>query len=221
MKEIEHVVMYGRCDAYTIRNLLQLLFPNQLFLTQDLSNAIQKIKHEKKIAGSDVSHLLKFLLEQQKKELMIVVQPLINIDSDRLCGIFWMTTNQILLWSRYSDVILHDNTSRTNKYNYPLSLFIFVDNDGKSRLGAQAFLNNETQETYEWILQQTLEATEIEPKVIITDIDPAMNAACQTIYKNTYHIYCIWHMAQNLPKRLKNKLGTADFKTFVHEFWKT
>ena len=69
------------------------------------------------------------------------VQPLINTDSDQLCGIFWMTSDQILLWSRYSDVILHDNTSRTNKYNFPLSLFILVDNDGKSRLGAQVFLN--------------------------------------------------------------------------------
>ena len=42
MKEIEHAVVYGRCDAYTIRNLLQPLFPEQLFLTQDLSNTIQK-----------------------------------------------------------------------------------------------------------------------------------------------------------------------------------
>ena len=64
------------------------------------------------------------------------VQSLINADSDRLCGIFWMTSNQILLWSHYSDVILHYNTSRTNKYNFPLLLFILVDNNGKSRLGA-------------------------------------------------------------------------------------
>jgi hypothetical protein len=35
-------------DAYTIRNLLQLLFLNQLFFMQDLSNAIQKIKQKKK-----------------------------------------------------------------------------------------------------------------------------------------------------------------------------
>ena len=28
MKEIEHAVVYGRCDAYTIRNLLQPHFPN-------------------------------------------------------------------------------------------------------------------------------------------------------------------------------------------------
>ncbi|GBC12716.1 protein FAR1-RELATED SEQUENCE 5-like [Rhizophagus irregularis DAOM 181602=DAOM 197198] len=221
MNEIEHAVIHGRCDAYTIRNLLQPLFPDQLFLTQDLSNAIQKIKREKKIAGTDASHLLKFLLERQKEEPMMFVQPLINADSDRLCGIFWMTENQIILWTRYSDVILHNNTSRTNRYNCPLSLFILVDNDGKSRLGAQAFLNDETQESYEWILQQTLNATGIEPKVIITDMDPAMDVACQTTYKNAYHIHCIWHMTQNLPKRLKNKLGAADFKIFFHDFWKT
>ncbi|GES96856.1 protein FAR1-related sequence 5-like [Rhizophagus clarus] len=221
LNEIERAVVYGRCDAYTIRNLLQPLYPNQLFLTQDLSNAIQKIKREKQITGSDASQLLKFLLEQQKEEPMMFVQPLINVDSNRLCGIFWMTANQIILWSRYSDVVLHDNTSRTNKYNFPLSLFILVDNDGKSRLGAQAFLNDETQESYEWILQQTLDATGIEPKVIITDMDPAMDAACQTTYSNAYHVHCIWHMAQNLPKRLKNKLGTTDFKEFIHDFWKT
>ena len=34
MEEIERAVVYGHCDAYTIRNLLQPLFPDQLFLTQ-------------------------------------------------------------------------------------------------------------------------------------------------------------------------------------------
>ncbi|CAB4399224.1 unnamed protein product [Rhizophagus irregularis] len=46
MKEIEHAIVYSRYNAYTIRNLLQPLFPDQLFLTQDLSNAIQKIKQK-------------------------------------------------------------------------------------------------------------------------------------------------------------------------------
>ncbi|CAG8592520.1 5604_t:CDS:2, partial [Racocetra fulgida] len=43
--------------------------------------------------------------------------------------------------------------------------------------GTQAFINDETQESYEWILQQTLNATGLEPQVILTDIDPAMDAA--------------------------------------------
>ncbi|RIA82356.1 hypothetical protein C1645_835478, partial [Glomus cerebriforme] len=78
MAKIEHAVVYGHCDAHTIRNLLQPLFPDQLFLTQDLSNAIQKIKREKKVTGSDASQLLKFLLKKQKDEPTMVVQPLIN-----------------------------------------------------------------------------------------------------------------------------------------------
>ncbi|CAG8530145.1 11591_t:CDS:2 [Racocetra fulgida] len=88
MAEIEHAVVYSHCDAHMIRNLLQPKFPDQLFLTQDLSNAIQKIKRDKK-----------------------------------------------------------------------------------------AFLNDETQESYEWVLQQTLDATSSEPNVFITDMDSAMNAA--------------------------------------------
>ena len=52
----------------------------------------------------------------------------------------------------------------------------------------------------------------------MTDIDLAMNATCQKIYKSTYHIHYIWHMSQNLPKRLKNKLKIADFKTFIKDF---
>ncbi|CAG8825929.1 3677_t:CDS:2, partial [Dentiscutata erythropus] len=58
MDKIERMVIYSHCDAYTIRNLLRPLFPDHLFLTQDLSNAIQKIKREKKVVGSDASHLL-------------------------------------------------------------------------------------------------------------------------------------------------------------------
>lgn len=151
----------------------------------------------------------------------MVVQPLINVDSNRLCGIFWMTASQILLWSRDSDVILHDNTSRTNKYNYPLSLFILVDGDGKPRLGAQAFLNDETQESYEWILQQTLDATGIEPQVIMTDMDLAMDAACHVVYKmhimySTCHKFYQRGLDQSLEIQITNPLYMTFGKHETH-----
>ncbi|CAG8819415.1 30893_t:CDS:2, partial [Gigaspora margarita] len=85
---------------------------------------------------------------------------------------------------------------------------------------AQAFLSDETQESYEWVLQQTLDATSSKPRVIMTDMDPAMDAACQVIYKNFYHVHCIWHMSQNLSKWLKAKLESTNFKEFVCDFWK-
>ncbi|CAG8722378.1 33926_t:CDS:2, partial [Racocetra persica] len=134
----------------------------------------------------------------QKEDPTMFIQPLINTDN----------------------IILHDNTSRTNKYNFPLSLFILIDNDGKSQLVVQAFLSDETQESYKWVLQQTLDATGSEPQVIMIDMDPAMDAACQVKYMNSYHIHCIWHMSQNLSKRLKAKLRSENFKEFICDFWK-
>ncbi len=44
MEQIELYVVHGRCDAGTIRNLLQPKYPDRVFLTQDLGNAIQRIK---------------------------------------------------------------------------------------------------------------------------------------------------------------------------------
>ncbi|CAG8657979.1 4800_t:CDS:1, partial [Dentiscutata heterogama] len=49
--------------------------------------------------------------------------------------------------------------------------------EGKLHLGAQAFLNDKIQESYKWVLQQTLDATSFEPYVFITDMDPTINAA--------------------------------------------
>ncbi len=53
--------------------------------------------------------------------------------------------------------------------------------------------------TYDWL----------SPKVFVTDGDPAVNDAVITEFPNTYHIHCIWHISQNLPKRLKGELGSS------------
>ncbi|CAB4424025.1 unnamed protein product [Rhizophagus irregularis] len=47
MEQIEFYIMYSRCDAGTIRNLLQLKYPDCVFLTQDLGNAIQRLNEKK------------------------------------------------------------------------------------------------------------------------------------------------------------------------------
>ncbi|CAG8725024.1 1729_t:CDS:2, partial [Gigaspora rosea] len=50
----------------------------------DLFNAIQKIKRKKQVVGSDASHLLKLLLQQQKENPIMFVQSLINANSNCL-----------------------------------------------------------------------------------------------------------------------------------------
>ncbi len=149
MEQIEFYVVHGRCDAGTIRNLLQPKYPDRVFLTQDLGNAIQRIKWEKGLNLGETASLLMKLLELQANDPAWFVKPLIDDTSNRLVSIFCMSPEQRERWTKFYDIIIHDNTARTNKYNYPLSLFILIDNYNKSRLAAQAFMQDERQESYE------------------------------------------------------------------------
>jgi len=63
MEEIEFYLINGRCDASTIRNLLQPKYPKWVFLTQDLGNAIQKIKWDHHLQLGDASSLLTKLFQ--------------------------------------------------------------------------------------------------------------------------------------------------------------
>src|ERR1700733_5426307 len=91
-----------------------------------------------------------------------------------LTHLFWMSPEQQILWLRYHDVIMHDNTYKTNRYDRPLSLFVTPDNNLKTRIVAQAIVDDET---HEWVFQCIKEATGVMPKVFVTDSDPAVNAA--------------------------------------------
>src|SRR6266540_7187959 len=130
-----------------------------------------------------------------------------------------MSPKQHILWLRYHDVIMHDNTCKTNRYDRPLSLFVTPDNNLKTRIVAQAIVDNETQLSYEWVFRCVKEATGVPPKVFVTDGDLAVNGAVMTEFPNTYHIHCIWHICQNLPKRLKGELGSS-FSDFMKDFFK-
>ena len=86
------------------------------------------------------------------------------------------------LWPQFFDVVIHDNTAKTNRYEMALSLFVGIDHNYKTRILAQALTKYETQADYDWILRCTLEVTNIQPIVLFTDGDPAMIAAIQVVY---------------------------------------
>jgi hypothetical protein len=53
---------------------------------------------------------------------------------------------------------------------------------------------------------------------IITDADPAIIAALVTVYPNTHHLLCIWHVQKDVIAYIKKKLERAEFvKSFIAE----
>ncbi|GBB84345.1 hypothetical protein RclHR1_10970006 [Rhizophagus clarus] len=141
-----------------------------------------------------------------------------DYETNTLTKLFWMNPNQLEAWYQYSDVILNDNTSKTNRYDMSLSFFVAVDNNLKSQIVAQVLMDRETKDAYSWILQCILDTTGLMPKVFVIDADPGMDVAIRLKYSSTFAIHCIWHIGQNLPLRLKSKLG-GSFNQFKNDFY--
>lgn len=102
-----------------------------------------------------------------------------------------------------------------------LCLFIIIDNNTKSRLIASALLEDETEASFIWALQQLKKSSYdvINPQVIYTDCDPAMANAISLIYPTSKHNLCIFHIDLNLRKNLRPKLGTQRFNEFHSLFY--
>jgi hypothetical protein len=218
LKEIQFFTENGNLPITIQRKLLKAKFPTLSILDCDLANAMQKFKVKSNDIMDDASHLLKMLIQHKSNDPGWFIE--FKIDQDnRLTRLFWMSPTQIAFWLEYHDVILNDNTAKTNRYQMPLSLFLAIDNNTKSRLVAQALVSDETTESYKWILECTKNATMTEPLVFVTDADPAMDAAIGQVYETTYPIHCIFHICENLPKNTKSKLSDQ-YENFVRDFYR-
>ena len=219
IEEIRFLTVVAKADATIQYRVIREKF-NIKIIRQDLYNAISKFRREVTLGEADTGVLLKRLYEKKMEDPRWIVSIKIDPVTSSLTHLFWMTSEQHILWLRYHDVIMHDNTCKTNRYNRPLSLFVTPDNNLKTRIVAQAIVDDESQLSYEWVFQCVKDATGIFPKVFITDGDPAVDGAVITEFPNTYHIHCIWHISQNLPKRLKGELGSS-FSDFMKDFFQT
>src|SRR2546423_8829386 len=129
-----------------------------------------------------------------------------------------MSPTQQELYQRFSDVVLNDNTCKTNKYNMYLSIFMIKDNYGRFQNVANVLVEDKMSSTYTWILQCLLKATGIIPKSFWTDSEPGLINAISQVFPTTLHFYCLFHIWQNVVKHLKAKLG-SNFNNFAKAFY--
>ncbi|CAB4436064.1 unnamed protein product [Rhizophagus irregularis] len=67
--------------------------------------------------------------------------------------------------------------------------------------------------------EQIVEATGIHPTVIMTDSDPAVDAAVKEVFTKTYPVHCAFHITQNLHKNLRKPLGD-NYEKFLQDFYR-
>ncbi|CAB4438505.1 unnamed protein product [Rhizophagus irregularis] len=207
--------LYGRLKLLEIKRMLKAKY-NQKVYNKDLYKVIYKHHKTKAQESNDMSRLLVYLENCKENDSQWIIFKDWDHKINTLTKIFWMIPKQIETWCRYSDVIINDNTAKTNRYEMALSCFVAIDSNMKSRIVAQALIDRETKDAYIWLLQCILDATELTPKVFITDADPRMDIVIHLKYPSIFHIHCIWHIKQNLHLCLKSKLG-ALFELFKRE----
>ena len=72
---------------------------------------------------------------------------------------------------------------------------------------------------YEWQYNMYLQVVGILPSLILTEADLGATAAIRSVFPNSLHLWCMWHIHQNLRGNLGSKLGN-EYSNFVSDFIK-
>ncbi|CAG8832163.1 651_t:CDS:2, partial [Gigaspora margarita] len=217
---MQDIKFFSDCKVAPITQLemLKKKYPQHVFHKQDVYNAIYKLR-KNNIERLDSVSFLDTLFEKMSQDPCWKVFVRHSGTERRLSGVFWMSPSQQELYRRFSDIVLNDNTCKTNKFNMYLSVFMVKDNHGKFRNVANALVEDELSSTYVWILQCLSKATDnIVPQSFWTDAEPGLINAVSQVFPNTQHFYCLFHIWQNIVKHLKASLGSK-FYNFSRAFY--
>ncbi|CAB4481523.1 unnamed protein product [Rhizophagus irregularis] len=160
-------------DISTQYNLLVTLFPDKVINKKDLSNAIQQFKKQAKPNKNDACQMLTDLYLKKEIDSRWIIKPHFDLDERRLNSLFWMSPDQVNAYGRYHDIVIIDTTSKTNQFDMLLMLIIVVDNNFKSLIVAAAVLEDETEVTFSWLLQELKNSCDVIPTALYFDADLA------------------------------------------------
>ncbi|GFW01174.1 uncharacterized protein TNCV_1764111 [Trichonephila clavipes] len=147
-----------------------------------------------------------------------------------------MTEAQLELLEIYGkNIIMMDSTHGTNQYGYLLTTVMVCDDNHEGLPVAICYSNRVCSIIFEPFFQEIRNRlTHLQPKVFMSDDDPAFWNAWQRIFGDVkYNLLCSWHVSQSwnrnlsskvkdpeLRKEMKNKLTTLvseiDELTFEH-----
>ncbi|XP_077231121.1 protein FAR1-RELATED SEQUENCE 5-like [Tasmannia lanceolata] len=130
-----------------------------------------------------------------------------------LRSMFWADSRARDAYLTFSDVIVFDVTYRTNKFRMPFAPFTGVNHHRQSTLFGCALLADEKEETFTWLFEQWLDCMFGRPPgCIITDMDGAMRNAIRSVFPNTHHRFCSWHISKYLLEHVPlMRDSTSDF----------
>lgn len=95
----------------------------------------------------------------------------------------------------------------TNKHGLKMMLWVTVDGTGSTKILACSLMLDESAESCAWSCQCFLDAFRVAPYVIFSDSAPQLETAIASVFPESKHLYCIWHLSNNMVTNLKAACG--------------
>ena len=157
------------------------------------------------------------IYEIRKREFYHSVQT----SDSHMTSLFFAHPNSLILAKRFPSIILLDCTYKTNKYKMPLLHFVGVNSSRRNFSIAFCFLPAEKEANYTWALEQLfISMDKISPSVMITDNEKALINSISSVFPNTSHHLCTWHISKNIDAKCKNSFKSDEEWTKFKNSWK-
>jgi hypothetical protein len=145
-------------------------------------------------------------------------------ESDFVQDIFFAHPKSVCLLNTFPTVLLMDSTYKTNKYGMPLFEIVGETSCEETYSVGFAFISNEKEENFTWVLQQCMRlfrSKEVKPKVIVTDRDAALMNAVATVFPDSAHLVCYFHVKKNMTQTMKPLCKIKDGENVTQkEVWR-
>ncbi|KAK9756786.1 hypothetical protein RND81_01G121000 [Saponaria officinalis] len=138
-----------------------------------------------------------------------------NPDTHELTHVFMYHPKAVKLFRAYPHVVLIDSTYKTNTYNMALVEVVGVTPAGSSFLIACVLIPYESKEGYTWLLRKLmdlLECTGAPPSCFVTDRELGLVRALRTLFLETPHLLCRWHVNRAIEIRALKIHKTVFYK---------
>lgn len=115
---------------------------------------------------------------------------------------------------RWPEAVIVDATYKTNAHKMSLINIVGTSNASSVRVDnkletfpiAAAFVNSETEEAYTWVLKELKNAVwngdDENPSVFVTDNEQALRNAIESIFPESQHLLCTWHLWNTMATKL-------------------
>lgn len=129
---------------------------------------------------------------------------LIDLDDvGHVKNLFWADARSRIAYHYFSDTIMIDTTSLTNKYEIPLISFVGINHHGQSILLGCGILGDESVEYIVWMFRMWLTCMlGRHPQVIVTDQSKPLHIAVSEVFPQARHCYCLSYIMLRVPEKL-------------------